>query len=160
MDNGLRKRVILVFFMGLALMLMLELGLIWLIEGRLLGGGWNMAAAVPLAAGGLGLVIWSVHTLYSVGLGTPAPRVATQKLVWSGPYRFSRNPMTLGAGGFYLGLAVGAGSWLVFGLVWLIFTGLLTFIYRHESRELEMRFGVEYLEYRRATPFLFPRFPL
>ena len=67
--------------------------------------------------------------------------------------------MTLGASLFYLGLAVWAGSWAIFGLVIIIFSLLLTYIYIHESRELAERFGVEYQEYRRKIPFLFPRIP-
>jgi protein-S-isoprenylcysteine O-methyltransferase Ste14 len=159
MDNGLHKKVIFVFFLGLALMVVVELGLVWAIERRFISDLWHLAVALPLVGCGLGWVIWTVRTLYISGKGTPAPRVATKKLVQAGPYRYSRNPMTLGASWLYLGLAVGAGSWVVFGLVLLIFTALLFFIYTHESRELEMRFGVEYLDYRRATPFLFPRFP-
>lgn len=49
---------------------------------------------------------------------------------------------------------------MIFGLVVLIIAALLNYIYIHESRELDESFGVEYREYRRATPFLFPRFPL
>lgn len=155
MNNLLRKKVIAIFFVGLALLAGVEVGLVWLIERGLRG---RAGLGLPLAAVGTGLVIWSVQTLYVSGLGTPAPMVATQKLVQSGPYRYTRNPMTLGASLFYLGLAVWGGSWLVFGLVWLVFTALLTYIYVHESRELEARFGVEYLEYRRSTPFLIPRY--
>lgn len=146
----------LAFILGLALLAEVELGLVWVIEPGLRGNAW---LALPMIGGGMGLVIWSVRTLSVAGLGTPAPAVATQKLVQSGPYRYSRNPMTLGASLFYLGLAVWAGSWLVFGLVLLIFTALLTYIYVYESRELAARFGVKYSAYRCSTPFLFPRFP-
>jgi protein-S-isoprenylcysteine O-methyltransferase Ste14 len=159
MNNSLRKKVIVVFFLGLALMAGIELGLVWALEGGFHTDFWQIALALPLTGGGLGLVIWSVRTLYVAGLGTPAPAVATQKLVQTGPYHYSRNPMTLGASLFYLGLAAWVGSWLVFWLVLFIFTALLTYIYIHESRELEARFGVEYRNYRSITPFLIPRFP-
>ncbi|MCX6077912.1 MAG: isoprenylcysteine carboxylmethyltransferase family protein [Chloroflexi bacterium] len=137
----------------------IELGLVWALEGGFHTDFWRIALGFPLVGGGLGLVIWSVQTLYIAGLGTPAPAVATQKLVQTGPYRYSRNPMTLGASLFYLGLAVWAGSGVIFGLVLLIFTSLLSYIYVHESWGLEARFGVEYHNYRSATPFLIPRFP-
>ena len=137
----------------------IELGLVWALEGGFHTDFWRIALGFPLVGGGLGLVIWSVQTLYIAGLGTPAPAVATQKLVQTGPYRYSRNPMTLGAGLFYLGLAALAGSWIVFLLVLLVFISLLTFIYIHETKELAERFGVEYLEYRKEVPFLFPRIP-
>ena len=40
----------------------------------------------------------------------------------------------------------------------IIFSILLTYIYFHETRELAERFGEDYLDYRKRTPFLFPNF--
>ncbi|MBW6475320.1 MAG: isoprenylcysteine carboxylmethyltransferase family protein [Anaerolineaceae bacterium] len=97
--------------------------------------------------------IHSIHT----GERHPFPKVATQRLITTGPYACTRNPMTLGAFLLYLGIAVGMGSMSVILLVLVIFTALLTFIYRHETRELTERFGGEYLEYRKKTSFLIPR---
>lgn len=159
MKNNAHKKVIVVFFLGLALMAALELGLIWFFERTLSGGWWQSLLALAVTLVGATLVIWSVQTLFALGQGTPAPMAATKRLVRAGPYRYSRNPMTLGAGLLYLGLAVWAGSWIVFRLVLLIFISLLTFIYIHETRELAERFGVEYLQYRKEIPFLFPRIP-
>jgi hypothetical protein len=36
---------------------------------------------------------------------------------------------------------------------------LLAYIKLFEERELEARFGPEYVEYKRTTPFLIPRLP-
>jgi len=36
--------------------------------------------------------------------------------------------------------------------------GILIYIKLFEEKELEERFGPEYLEYKRKTPFLIPRF--
>jgi protein-S-isoprenylcysteine O-methyltransferase Ste14 len=155
MKKDVRLVVIAIFFSGLGLLAAVEAGLARLLGSRLDGLPW---LAVFMLACGLILVIWSVGTLYAAGLGTPAPVVPTRKLVRSGPYRCSRNPMTLGALLIYLGLAVWAGSWGMFALVLGVFAVLLRYIYMHESEELAGRFGVEYLEYRRSTPFLFPRF--
>jgi protein-S-isoprenylcysteine O-methyltransferase Ste14 len=159
MKNNARKKVIVAFFLGLALMAVLEMSLIWFFERRLSCGWWQNLLALPLTFAGAALVIWSVQTLSALGKGTPAPMAATQQLVQAGPYRYSRNPMTLGAGQFYLGLAAWAGSWIVFVLVVFIFISLLAFIYVHETKELAERFGVEYLQYRKEIPFLFPRIP-
>lgn len=159
MKNNAHKKVIAGFFLGLTLMAALELGLIWFFERTFFGGWLQSILALPVTLVGAALVIWSVQTLSALGQGTPAPMAATKRLVRAGPYRYSRNPMTLGAGLLYLGLAVWAGSWIVFGLVLLIFISLLTFIYIHETRELAERFGVEYLQYRKEIPFLFPRIP-
>jgi len=159
MKNNAHKKVIVVFFLGLVLMAVLEMSLIWFFERTPFGGWWQGLLALTLTLVGAALVIWSVQTLSALGKGTPAPMAATQRLVRAGPYRYSRNPMTLGAGLFYLGLAALAGSWIVFLLVLLVFISLLTFIYIHETKELAERFGVEYLEYRKEVPFLFPRIP-
>ena len=159
MKNKSREKVIVIFFAGLALMVALELSLIWVFGHTLDGSWWSSIPALLVTLIGMALVIWSVRTLYVLGKGTPAPMLATQQLVRAGPYLYSRNPMTLGAGLFYLGIAIWAGSWIVFGLVLLIFVSLLSYIYIHETGELAERFGVEYLEYRNRTPFLFPRIP-
>jgi protein-S-isoprenylcysteine O-methyltransferase Ste14 len=110
-----------------------------------------------MTSGGIFLVGWSISIQYTLGKGTPFPKVATQQLITTGPYAFTRNPMTLGALLLYLGIAVGLGSIPVLLLVMIIFSVLLTFIYKHETPELTERFGKEYLEYRKRTPFLIPR---
>ena len=48
------------------------------------------------------------------------------------------------------------GSGVLIILIMIVFSFLLTFIYIHETRELAERFGEEYLDYRKRTPFLFP----
>ena len=127
MKNNAHKKVIVVFFLGLIMMAALELGLIWFFERTLHCGWWQNLLASTMIFIGAGLVICSVQSLSMQGQGTPAPMMATQRLVRAGPYRYSRNPMTLGAGIFYLGLAVWNGSWIVFVLVLLIFISLLTY---------------------------------
>ncbi len=159
MKNNAHKKVIVVFFLGLIMMAALELGLIWFFERTLHCGWWQNLLASTMIFIGAGLVICSVQSLSMQGQGTPAPMMATQRLVRAGPYRYSRNPMTLGAGIFYLGLAVWNGSWIVFVLVLLIFISLLTYIYIHETKELAERFGVEYLQYQKEIAFLFPHIP-
>jgi protein-S-isoprenylcysteine O-methyltransferase Ste14 len=84
--------------------------------------------------------------------------VATQKIVTQGPYSYTRNPMTLGALFLYSGIAIWMSSGVLIILSTIIFSTLLTFIYIHETRELAERFGEEYLEYRKRTPFLIPNF--
>jgi len=120
--------------------------------------GWlNQAIGPLLTVSGIALVIWSVRVQYVLGQGTPAPRVATSKLVMQGPYAYSRNPMTLGALLMYLGIGVWLESGPVIFLVVIVFGGLLTFIYFHETHELTERFGEAYLVYKKRTPFLCPR---
>jgi protein-S-isoprenylcysteine O-methyltransferase Ste14 len=100
---------------------------------------------------------WTVSVQYSLGKGTPIPLMATQKLVITGPYTYCRNPMTLGTAVFYLGVAIWIGSLSAFGLGLIYPVGILIYIKLIEEKELEERFGSEYLEYKRKTPFLIPR---
>ncbi len=102
---------------------------------------------------------WTVRVQFTVGKGTPIPLMATQKLIVEGPYTYCRNPMTLGTDLFYLGIALRLGSVSALGLGLVYPVGILIYIKLVEERELEKRFGSEYLEYRSNTPFLMPKIP-
>jgi len=101
---------------------------------------------------------WTVKVQFSLGRGTPIPLMATHKLVVKRPYTYCRNPMTLGTTAFYLGIAIGTGSLSALGLSLIYPVVILIYVKLFEEKELEERFGVEYLEYKRRTPFLIPRF--
>ncbi len=156
----LKKQVISLFFLGLFLMIVIEVGIGWFFGdwGRIHHSWLNQALGPGLTIGGFALVIWSVLTQYKVGNGTPVPMVATQKLVTQGPYSYTRNPMTLGALFLYSGIGVWMGSGVLIVLIAIVFSVLLMFIYIHETRELAIRFGEEYQDYRKRTPFLIPNF--
>ncbi|MBN1449588.1 MAG: isoprenylcysteine carboxylmethyltransferase family protein [Anaerolineales bacterium] len=157
-SDALRRLVIILFFLGLLSMAILALGIGWACAdwGKIRLGWLNQLLGPALTVGGLALVSWSVRIQYVLGKGTPAPKVAAQSLVTQGPYAYSRNPMTLGALSLYLGIGVWMGSGVIIILALSVFSALLTFIYIHETRELRERFGEEYLEYKRRTPFLWP----
>jgi protein-S-isoprenylcysteine O-methyltransferase Ste14 len=118
---------------------------------------------INLVLGGLFIVagwlfaMWSIYVQFTLGRGTPVPLMATQKLIVQPPYAYCRNPMALGAIVLYLGVAILFGSLGAAVLVLLGAAWLLTYIKRVEEKEMEMRFGQEYLEYKRQTPFLIPR---
>jgi protein-S-isoprenylcysteine O-methyltransferase Ste14 len=101
---------------------------------------------------------WTVQVQFSLGKGTPIPLMATQKLIAEGPYAYCRNPMTLGTASFYLGFAIWLGSIAAVGLGLIYPGGILIYIKLIEEKELEDRFGSEYLEYKQRTPFLIPSF--
>jgi protein-S-isoprenylcysteine O-methyltransferase Ste14 len=100
---------------------------------------------------------WTVKVQFSLGKGTPIPLMATQKLIIKAPYTYCRNPMTLGTALFYLGVAIWLGSLSAIGLSLVYPVGILIYIKLIEEKELEERFGSEYLDYKRRTPFLIPR---
>ena len=162
---NVRKTIIIIlFFAGLLLMAIFEWSLIWAL-GRTVStpdlsfGRLNTILGFLCTSAGILLISWSVWVQYRVGKGTPAPMAATRKLVTIGPYAYTRNPMTLGAASFYLGISFWFGSLPVTLLVLFTFGVLLTYIYIHETKELSDRFGEEYLAYKEETPFLIPRFP-
>ena len=53
---------------------------------------------------GFSLGFWSVNTQLTRGRGTPLPVMPTQELLTEGPFRYCRNPMTLGTILAYLGI--------------------------------------------------------
>lgn len=106
---------------------------------------------------GFSVAFWSIIAQLTRGRGTPLPVMPTQELLTDGPYRYCRNPMTLGALLAYLGIAVGAGT--VSGALLVVGFAALLVIYlkRLEEGELAERFGEVYVAYRGAVPFLIPR---
>jgi protein-S-isoprenylcysteine O-methyltransferase Ste14 len=119
---------------------------------------FNLIFGVVFILLGWLFAIWSIYAQFTVGRGTPVPLMATQKLVIQPPYSYCRNPMALGAIVLYLGVAIRIGSLGALILVLLGAIALLTYIKRIEEKEMEIRFGQDYLDYKDRTPFLIPRF--
>jgi len=94
------------------------------------------------------------------GWGAPFGIALSRRLAVDWLYAWTRNPMVLAT----LAFAVALGIWLqAAGLVlWvclLITPALLFFVKMFEERELEIRFGAGYLQYKASTPMLIPRRP-
>jgi protein-S-isoprenylcysteine O-methyltransferase Ste14 len=130
----------------------------WLALPRFFHSWINTIIALVLMVAGWLFANWTVKVQFSSGKGTPIPLMATQKLVVKRPYTYCRNPMTLGTTAFYFGIAIWTGSFSALALSLAYPVGILIYIKLIEEKELEERFGVEYLEYKRRTPFLMPRF--
>jgi protein-S-isoprenylcysteine O-methyltransferase Ste14 len=112
-----------------------------------------------LALGGFSLGLWSIITQLDRGRGTPLPVMPTQELLTEGPFRYCRNPMTLGTILAYLGIAIAARTIAGTALVLSLAASLLAYLKRLEEGELAERFGEAYLAYRREVPFIIPRPP-
>jgi protein-S-isoprenylcysteine O-methyltransferase Ste14 len=128
----------------------------WLSLPRFFHRSVNPVIALVLMVVGWLFANWTVKVQFSFGKGTPIPLMATQKLVVKRPYTYCRNPMTLGTTAYYLGVAVWTGSISALILALIYPVGILIYIKLVEETELEQRFGLEYLEYKRKTPFLIP----
>ena len=101
-----------------------------------------------------------VANLALKGLGAPFAIALSKKLAVDWFYAWTRNPMVLAA----LALLTSLGIWFqsVLFVLWslIVFApALLFFVKVYEERELEIRFGASYLEYKSRTPMLFPRKP-
>ena len=108
---------------------------------------------------GFSFALWSIHDQFSRAGGTPLPMLPTQKLLVGGPFRYCRNPMTLGTVTAYLGIAVYAGTIAGIGIVLCFGTLLVLYLKLLEEKELAERFGEAYLIYKREVPFIIPRLP-
>jgi protein-S-isoprenylcysteine O-methyltransferase Ste14 len=108
---------------------------------------------------GFSLAFWSIDDQLSRGRGTPLPVMPTQELLTEGPFRYCRNPMTLGTILAYLGMAIAARTIAGTGIVLSLAASLLVYLKRLEEGELAERFGEAYRAYKRETPFIIPRLP-
>ncbi len=117
---------------------------------------WNIILSSALLISGLFFTGWSViHFLKA--RGTPVPVNPPPRLVCTGPYYYTRNPMLTGVFLFMFGIGFWTGS---FSLIF-IFTPLFILVNtlelkKIEEPELEKRLGKEYLEYKKRTPMFIP----
>jgi protein-S-isoprenylcysteine O-methyltransferase Ste14 len=126
--------------------------------------GW----VLPVPSGiGLALVIitgtaflLTAINLALKGFGAPFFIALSRKLAADWLYAWTRNPMLLAGLAFFLSLGIWFQSALfVLWVLILVTPALLWFVKIYEERELEIRFGASYLEYKSRTPMLFPRRP-
>ena len=102
----------------------------------------------------------TVVNLALKGFGAPFFIALSQKLAADWLYARTRNPMVLAVLAFFLSLGIWFQSALfVLWVVILFAPALLFFLKVFEERELEIRFGASYLDYKFRTPMLFPRRP-
>jgi protein-S-isoprenylcysteine O-methyltransferase Ste14 len=128
--------------------------------------GLRITTAACLAAIGLLFAIWSVVIQNIVGKGGPleiagveiSPK--TQKLVVTGPYKYTRNPMLFGACTFYYAIAVYLNSVVALAVVVLFMTFMLIFVVKmSEEPRLRKDFGAEYEAYHQRVSLFIPWIP-
>ncbi len=102
------------------------------------------------------LIALSNLALLQHGHGTAA-FVLTKNVVERYVFKLTRNPMSLGA---YLGcLAFGLLTSSTYFTLWVLIEVIpshIFFLKFFEEKELELRFGQSYLEYKKGVPFLIP----
>jgi protein-S-isoprenylcysteine O-methyltransferase Ste14 len=121
---------------------------------------------VPSEIGLLFVIITGAASLLTVvnlalrGFGAPFFIALSRKLAADWLYAWTRNPMVLAT----LALLLSLGIWFQSALfvLWVLIVvvpALLFIVKEYEERELELRFGASYLEYKSRTPLLLPRKP-
>ncbi len=105
---------------------------------------------VAAIAAGVAMIVWSRRAFQAAA--TPiTPFTESTVLIRGGLYRWTRNPMYLGAVLLVSGVALLLGSVTPFVVAGVFFVILQEGFIRHEERLLEQRFGEEYRNYRRST---------
>ena len=110
------------------------------------------AAGVVVMTVGVAIVLHCSRLFARVGRGTPVPLEPPQRLVVTGAYRWSRNPIYVGDVTVLLGLFLHRGelTLLVYAALFAL-TAHLVIVWREEP-DLRGRFGAEYDAYARRVP--------
>jgi protein-S-isoprenylcysteine O-methyltransferase Ste14 len=116
----------------------------------------HIASSSGSVVRGAGFVLMALGLLLSASVmrvfgaaGTPVPPYRpTARLVFSGPYRYSRNPDYLGQALLYVGIALVANSWWPLFILPVVLFVVQRFVIEREERYLEAKFGEEYREYK------------
>ena len=111
---------------------------------------------------GMTFVVWSNIDLLRIGKGGPtdvfnvkiSPR--SKKLVVTGPYRYTRNPMVLGINSIYVAIAIFINSLgsLIFCLLFLFV--IIIYLKMTEEKRLLKDFGDEYSDYKKRVSMIVP----
>ena len=120
---------------------------------------YNFVVAAIILIVGFFWAIWSNIEIYKRGNGSPVPFKDTHTLniVTSGPYKYTRNPMIFGYILIWIGLGILINSFFLtvgFSLIILILLVLVVKLW--EEKNLEKRFGNQYLEYKEKVSFIIP----
>ena len=107
--------------------------------------------AIFIFAVGVIILFYCISMFAIKGKGTLSPADPTNKLVVSGIYKYSRNPMYIGVMFILIGEAIFFGStmlWIYTGFVFIAFN---LFIVLHEEPRLKRDFGAEYEQYLKSV---------
>jgi len=103
------------------------------------------------------IAVWTMVLFHKVGKGTPAPWAAPKHLVVEGPYKITRNPMLTGV------LSILSAEALILNAAIIFYWAVLFFIINCfyfkliEEKDLEHRFGEEYIKYRKNVLMWIPK---
>jgi protein-S-isoprenylcysteine O-methyltransferase Ste14 len=136
----------------------------YLLSGRVLINTmiFRYILSIIFFAVGVYFIIWSNIYLFKIGKGGPAEGLGvsispqTKKLVTIGPYKYSRNPMVLGAFSLYVSIVIFINS--IIGLISLFLFLFISINYLRlsEEKRLLKDFGDEFIDYKKNVSMIFP----
>ncbi|HEY0987381.1 MAG TPA: isoprenylcysteine carboxylmethyltransferase family protein [Kofleriaceae bacterium] len=112
---------------------------------------WLGPVGLALAVAGASLAATCIATFIFRGRGTPAPFDPPREFVATGPYRYVRNPMYVGAALVILGAGLAAQSLSIAALALAFLAIAHLFVVIHEEPALERAFGDSYQRYRASV---------
>ena len=118
---------------------------------------WTLIAGLILLIPGV-IVLVLTWVQFIMAKGTPAPVNPPQELITNGLYAYSRNPMvsSMILIAFALGLLSGSPSLtLLFAPLFVLFFYFQTTLV--EEKEMELKFGQDYLDYKKRVPRFLPK---
>jgi protein-S-isoprenylcysteine O-methyltransferase Ste14 len=108
----------------------------------------------PLVSLGISLVaiswilpVWAIVLFRREGTEVEPTSPTNRKLITSGPYQFTRNPMYLGLVILTLGIAIWVGAWPMFGAPMALFATANWVHIPFEEAKMRSQFGAEYDNY-------------
>ena len=115
---------------------------------------WPRVAPLPLAPLGIALFVvawilpvWAIVLFRREGTEVNPTSFSNRKLVTTGPYRFTRNPMYLGLVIVTLGIAIWVGSWPMFIVPIAVFATANWVHIPFEEAKMRRQFAVTYDDY-------------
>ncbi|MFC2014382.1 methyltransferase family protein [Chloroflexota bacterium] len=148
-----------VFFFSLVVLLVFAS--VW-VDQRFLffrfdSSGWTLGLSILLLGIGWLICGWTFLSFIRTK-GTPVPFNPPPRLITNGLYGYVRNPMLSGLFIFLIGLGGLLGSISLIFIFTPIFI-LINVLYLKaiEEKEMEKKFGTQYLEYKKRVPMFIPR---
>jgi protein-S-isoprenylcysteine O-methyltransferase Ste14 len=116
--------------------------------------GWSKVPGFPLLSLGISLVaiswilpVWAFVLFRREGTEVEPTSPTNRKLITSGPYQFTRNPMYLGLVILTLGIAIWVGAWPMFGAPIALFATANWVHIPFEEAKMRRQFGAVYDDY-------------
>ena len=120
--------------------------------------GWPTPLALPLAPLGIALVavawippVWAIVLFRRAGTEINPTSPANRRLITSGPYHYTRNPMYLGLVILSLGIAFWVGAWPMFIAPIAVFATANWVHIPFEEGKMRRQFGAAYESYVRRV---------